>query len=92
MTRIRRYRTDVALARLSVPTHVIRGQRDRIASAQWCAELTRSPLVDLVSVPRAAHMVPLTHPRVVVDSIERIRSGLGGAPRSRVPGEAHAAA
>ncbi len=92
MTRIRRYRPDVALARLPVPTHVIRGQRDRIASAQWCAELTRSPLVDLVSVPRAAHMVPLTHPRVVVDSIERIRSGLGGAPRSRVPGEAHAAA
>jgi pimeloyl-ACP methyl ester carboxylesterase len=92
MTQIRRYRTDVALSRLSVPTHIIRGQRDRIASAQWCAELTRSPLVELVSVPRAAHMVPLTHPRVVVDSIERIRSGLGGARRSRVPGEAHAAA
>ncbi len=74
MTRIRRYRTDIGLARLAVPTHVIRGQRDRIASARWCAELADSPLAEVVSVPRAAHMVPLTHPNVVVDSIERLRS------------------
>ena len=92
MTRIRRYRTDVALSRLSVPTHVIRGQRDRIASARWCAELTRSPLAELVSVPRAAHMVPLTHPGVVVDSIERIRASLRGAPPSAAPEGSPAAA
>lgn len=79
MTRIRRYRTDVGLSRLAVPTHVIRGQRDRIASARWCAELAVSPLAELVSVPRAAHMVPLTHPNVVVDSIERLRATTASA-------------
>lgn len=80
MTRVRRYRTDVGLSRLSVPTHVIRGDRDRIASARWCAELADSPLAELVSVPRAAHMVPMTHPDVVVDSIERVRSRVASTP------------
>jgi pimeloyl-ACP methyl ester carboxylesterase len=69
MTQVRRYRTDVALSRVSVPTRVIRGDRDHVAPATWCAELTRSPVAELVSVPRAGHMVPLTHPSVVADSI-----------------------
>ena len=84
ITRIRRYRTGVRLSRLAVPTHVIRGNRDRIASARWCAELADSALAELVSVPRAAHMVPLTHPNVVVDSIERLRATLASPqPLSR---------
>jgi pimeloyl-ACP methyl ester carboxylesterase len=72
MTRIRRYRTDVALSHLRVPTSVIRGQHDHIASERWCAQLTRNPRAELVSVPRAAHMVPLTHPHAVVEAIERL--------------------
>lgn len=79
MTRVRRYRTEVGLSRLVVPTHVIRGQRDRIASARWCAELADAAVVELVSVPRAAHMVPLTHPNVVVDSVDRLRAALASA-------------
>lgn len=80
MTRIRHYRTDVGLARLAVPTHVIRGERDRIASARWCADIAKSSLAEVVSVPRAAHMVPLTHPNVVVDSIERLRRRASAHP------------
>jgi pimeloyl-ACP methyl ester carboxylesterase len=84
MAQVRRYRTEVGLSRLAVPTQVIRGDRDRIAPARWCAELAASSLAELVTVPRAAHMVPLTHPNVVVDSIARLRASLEGArPTSR---------
>ena len=76
MNQTRRYRTDTGLATLSVPTLVIRGQQDRIASAQWCARLASSSLTEVISVPRAAHMVPLTHPHVVAASAERLRSGV----------------
>lgn len=80
MTQVRRYRTDVALSRVSVPTRVIRGDRDRVAPEGWCAELTRSPVAELISVPRAGHMVPLTHPEVVADSI-RLLVQRRGDPR-----------
>ncbi len=80
MTRIRRYRTDVGLSKLSVPSVIIRGQRDQIASKQWSTQLARSPLVQLVSVPRAAHMLPLTHPGVVADSIERLQVATTSTP------------
>jgi pimeloyl-ACP methyl ester carboxylesterase len=77
MTQVRRYRTDVGLSRLRVRTCVIRGQRDRVASERWCTELTKNPLAELVSVPQAAHMIPLTHPNAVVDAIEHLaRSGV----------------
>ena len=89
MTRTRRYRTAVGLSRQTVPTHVIRGQRDRIASERWCAELADSSLAELVSVPRAAHMVPLTHPNVIVDSIERLRPNRGGAAPSGTDAQPH---
>jgi pimeloyl-ACP methyl ester carboxylesterase len=76
MNQARRYRTHSGLSGLSVPTHVIRGQRDRIASAPWCARLASSSLTELISVPRAAHMVPLTHPHVVAASADRLRLGV----------------
>ncbi|WP_367180058.1 alpha/beta fold hydrolase [uncultured Phycicoccus sp.] len=83
MNQVRRYRTDVGLSAVTAPTHVIRGSRDRIASEDWCALLARRPPVDLVTVPDAAHMVPLTHPLVVVESVERLRDG---AADDRHPG------
>lgn len=76
MNQTRRYRTHAGLATLSVPTHVIRGRHDRIASAQWCDRLASSSHTELISVPRAAHMVPLTHPHVVAASAERLRLGV----------------
>ena len=76
MNQTRRYRTHAGLSRLSVPTHIIRGHHDRIASAPWCAQLASSRLTELISVPRAAHMVPLTHPHVVAASAERLRLGV----------------
>ena len=76
MNQTRRYRTHAGLSTLSVPTHIIRGQRDRIASAQWCARLASSPLTEVIAVPRAAHMVPFTHPHVVAASAEHLRAGV----------------
>lgn len=75
MTRVRRYRTDVGVSSLSVPTVVLRGQRDRIASAQWCADVADTAGAELVTVPRAAHMLPLTHPHVIAEAVDRLRAG-----------------
>lgn len=86
MTQIRHYRTDLGLSRLAVPTHVIRGQQDRIASASWCAQLATSGVTEQISVPAAGHMVPLTHPDVVAVSAERLRASHDGTPRpTRAP-------
>lgn len=76
MNHTRRYRTDVALSTLPVPTVVIRGGHDSIAPAPWCDRLALAPLTEVVSVPEAAHMVPLTHPKVIAASVERLRSGV----------------
>lgn len=75
IAQIRRYRTHIGLSRLSMPTHIIRGQHDRIASAEWCARLAGRGLTERVSVPAAAHMVPLTHPHVIAASVEHLRHG-----------------
>jgi pimeloyl-ACP methyl ester carboxylesterase len=73
MNQMRRYRTRTGLSSVSVPTHVIRGGRDRIATAEWCAELADSPSAEVTTAPGSAHMVPLTDPGVVVASIESLR-------------------
>ena len=71
MDAVRRHRTDHALRGLDVPVEVVRGERDRIAPADWCAPLAagtaRSP-----TVPGAGHMVPLTHPDAVVAAVRRV--------------------
>lgn len=74
MHHTRRYRTDAGLATLSVPTVIITGRRDLIAPAPWCHLLARAVGTTVVSVPRAAHMVPLTHPLVIAEAAERLRS------------------
>lgn len=59
MNRVRRYRTRVALSALTVPTHVIRGEHDHIASASWCARLTSTAPTEQVTVPGSrAHGQP----------------------------------
>lgn len=76
MNHMRRYRTDAGLATLSLPTLIIRGQHDRIAPAPWCDRLAVTAHTVVTSVPRAAHMVPLTHPHVIAEAADRLRSGV----------------
>lgn len=75
MNAVRQYRTDRALKGLSVPVHIIRGERDRIATQAWCNELAGIALSRVTSVDGAAHMVPLTHPRVVAAAAGSLRGG-----------------
>lgn len=84
MNIIRHFRTDLALGQLTmIPVEIIRGERDRIAPRDWCAELRQASGGRLTSVAGGAHMVPLTHPGVIVEAVQRIhahsvRSGRGG--------------
>ena len=73
MDQTRRYRTKEALGSLSVPIHIIRGQRDRIAPEGWCTELGRTSGGQVTSVPRGAHMIPLTHPGIVAAAADEFR-------------------
>jgi pimeloyl-ACP methyl ester carboxylesterase len=76
----RRYRTDTGLSALSVPTLIIAGRRDRIAPAPWCDQLARTVGTTVLSVPRAAHMVPLTDPQVIAHAVERLHSQVALGP------------
>jgi pimeloyl-ACP methyl ester carboxylesterase len=77
MDRIRLYRTEVGMAASTVPTLVMRGEKDRIAHAPWCERLAAAAGTPLVTVAGAAHMVPLTHPEAVVAAIRRLGAGGG---------------
>jgi pimeloyl-ACP methyl ester carboxylesterase len=77
MDSVRRFRTDLALAALRLPVEIVRGDKDRIASEHWSATLSRASDGRLTSVARAAHMVPLTHPRAVVAAVERLHVANG---------------
>lgn len=74
MQAVRRYRTDLALGRLTVPVEIVRGEQDRIASQEWSAALRRVCHGRLTSVAGAAHMVPLTHPGAVAAAVDRVRA------------------
>jgi hypothetical protein len=73
MDAVRRFRTDLALGRLTVPVEVVRGDKDRIASQEWSTTLRRAANARLTSIEGAAHMVPLTHPAAVVAAVHRVR-------------------
>jgi pimeloyl-ACP methyl ester carboxylesterase len=63
MDAARRDRIDRVLPGLSCPVLVVRGRHDRIAPADWVAELAaRAPAGRARTLPAGAHMVPLTHP------------------------------
>lgn len=73
----RRHRLDELVATLSCPILLVRGDRDRIASAAWLDRLAeRSGRAAVVTVPGGAHMVPLTRPREVAAVLEPFVSAL----------------
>lgn len=73
MDAVRRYRTDLALSRVTLPVELLRGDKDRIASQEWSSTLRRASNGRLTSIEGAAHMVPLTHPAAVVAAVHRVR-------------------
>ena len=72
MDAVRRHRTDHALRGLDVPVEVVRGERDRIAPADWCARLAAEGGGTVTTVGGAGHMVPLTHPEAVAAAVRRV--------------------
>lgn len=72
MDRLRRHRTDTALAALELPVVIVRGEHDHIASAPWCDELAARSGGSVTTAPGAGHMVPLTHPHLVGDAVEQV--------------------
>jgi pimeloyl-ACP methyl ester carboxylesterase len=81
MDAMRRFRTDLALGRLTLPVEIVRGDQDRIASAEWASVLRRASDGRVTTVAGAAHMVPLTHPAAVSSAIQRVRSLAAHATR-----------
>lgn len=79
MTAIRLYRTDHAIERLQAPVLALRGETDRIADSAWLDALGRAGS-GVVTVPGGAHMLPLTHPDVVVSAIRQV-AAVGEAGR-----------
>lgn len=75
---VRRYRTDRTIATSSVPTVVVRGEHDAIASQRWCRALVdHAPGHGVVEdLAGGAHMVPLTHPHEVAAVVDRLRADL----------------
>jgi pimeloyl-ACP methyl ester carboxylesterase len=74
MNAVRHFRTDLALQSLALPVEILRGHKDRIATQEWSSELNRASNGQLTVTDGAAHMVPLTHPEVVVAAVRRIRA------------------
>ncbi len=71
MNDVRPFRTDQALRTLATPTVVIRGEYDRIAASAWMDDLAGAG-ARVVTVPGAAHMLPLTHPQSVVSAVREL--------------------
>ncbi len=69
MDAVRAYRTDSTVHVLPLPVEVVRGERDRIAPADWCATLAGEHVTEVAG---AAHMVPITHPRAVAEAVGRV--------------------
>lgn len=78
-------RTDRILDPLSGiqrPVLVVRGRHDRICPEDWAGSVAGAggPGSLLATLPRGAHMVPLTHGRLLAPEIERF-VGEVGSPR-----------
>ncbi|MGY1858472.1 alpha/beta fold hydrolase [Modestobacter sp. SYSU DS0290] len=69
---------------VSVPVTVVHGAHDREVSGADAERLVeRIPRAELVDVPDGAHMLPLTHPDVVVDTVLTMVRRAGDADRPR---------
>jgi pimeloyl-ACP methyl ester carboxylesterase len=75
-----------ALARLTIPTLVMAGERDRLTppshARRIAAELPN--LTELIEVPGAGHMSPLERPVAVATALRELALGVGSAPRVAV--------
>jgi pimeloyl-ACP methyl ester carboxylesterase len=71
-----------ALARLTVPTLVLAGERDRLTplahARRIAAELPN--LTELVELPDAGHMGPLERPVEVATALRKLSAGVGDQP------------
>ena len=60
----------ITLTQVRCPVVVVRGVHDRIAPSDWVRTLAASAADGVVvELPRGAHMVPLTHPRLVAERL-----------------------
>lgn len=76
MEAARRHRLDDVVATLPCPILLVRGAHDHICPAAWLGRLARrSGHAVVVTVPAAAHMVPLTHPRELAAVLARFPDG-----------------
>lgn len=70
MDSARHHRLDRTLAAVACPVLVVRGRHDRICPADWTAALAATaPSGAAATLPAGAHMVPITHPRMLADRI-----------------------
>jgi len=76
----RRHRIDVALSSVRCPVRVVRGPHDRIAPESWTRELAAVSGGTSQTIGVGAHMVPLTHPRLVAEQIRLLVSATDGEP------------
>ncbi|MCO1657844.1 alpha/beta fold hydrolase [Pseudonocardia humida] len=66
MDAARRDRIDRVLPALRCPVLIVRGRHDRISPADWVCHLASLASAGRArTVPAGAHMIPLTHPRLV---------------------------
>lgn len=87
MDRIRWYDTDSALAAVTVPVTLVRGEHDHIAPRSWVDRLARAGGHHAVAtVAGGGHLVPLTHPEAVARAIQDIVARRGVAGPTPPPG------
>lgn len=72
----------VGLGAVRCPVLVVRGHRDRICPGDWAHELVRTAPAGsrTVTLPRGAHMVPLTQGDLLAATIERWLDDLPSGP------------
>lgn len=63
---------ELTLPRVEAPTLVVRGEHDRMVPQVWAEEVTRLlPRGQLVTLSKAAHMLPFSHPARLAAAVER---------------------
>lgn len=76
MDRMRGHSLEQALAGVTVPVVLVRGEDDRIAPLDWLTRLASAPGRSVRVVRGAGHMVPLTHPEAVAEAVREVRDAV----------------
>ena len=82
----RRHDLERVLTGARCPVLVVRGAHDHIAPQSWVDQLAARPGVEVETLPVGAHMLPLTHPHELVESLRGFVAGCaapGSPPSSR---------